>query len=69
MVSFPRNPALVQCNWAIWAQFGPKFCNRILQAIMSYDILSKNFEKLLYDGIQYLDQSNVGQFTQKIPSM
>ena len=34
---------------------------------MSYDILSKNFEMLLYDGIQYLDQSNVCQFTQKIP--
>ena len=34
---------------------------------MSYDILSKNFEMLLYDGIQYLDQSNVSQFTQKIP--
>ena len=33
---------------------------------MSYDILSKNFEMLLYDGIQYLDQSNVSQFTQKI---
>ena len=34
---------------------------------MSYDILSKNFEMLLYDGIQYLDQSNVSQFTQKTP--
>ena len=34
---------------------------------MSYDILSKNFEMLLYDGIQYLDQSNVSQFTQKCP--
>ena len=34
---------------------------------MSYDILSKNFEMLLYDGIQCLDQSNVSQFTQKIP--
>ena len=34
---------------------------------MSYDILSKNFEKLLYNGIQYLDQNNVSQFTQKIP--
>ena len=33
---------------------------------MSYDILFKNFEMLLYDGIQYLDQSNVSQFTQKI---
>ena len=33
---------------------------------MSYDILSKNFEMLLYDVIQYLDQSNVSQFTQKI---
>ena len=33
---------------------------------MSYDILSKNFEMLLYDGIQYLDQRNISQFTQKI---
>ena len=30
-------------------------------------MLSKMFEMLLYDGIQYLDQSNVRQFTQKIP--
>ena len=35
---------------------------------MSHDILSRNFEILLYGGIQYLDQSNVSQFTQKIPS-
>ena len=34
---------------------------------MSYDIVSKNFEMLLYDRIQYLDQSNVSQFTQKFP--
>ena len=33
---------------------------------MSYDILSKIFKMLPYDGIQYLDQSNVSQFTQKI---
>ena len=33
---------------------------------MSHDMLSKNFEMLMYDGIQYLDQSNVSQFTQKI---
>ena len=36
---------------------------------MSHDMLSKNFEMLMYDGIQYLDQftqkSNVSQFTQK----
>ena len=31
---------------------------------MSHDMLSKNFEMLMYDGIQYLDQSNVSQFTQ-----
>ena len=30
---------------------------------MSHDMLSM----LSYDGIQYLDQSNVSQFTQKIP--
>ena len=35
---------------------------------MSYDILSKNFEMLLYDGIQYLDQGNVSQLTQNIHS-
>ena len=29
-------------------------------------MLSKVFEMLSYDGIQYLDQSNVCQFTQKI---
>ena len=34
---------------------------------MSYDMLSKIFKILLYDGIQYLDQRNVSQFTQKIP--
>ena len=34
---------------------------------MSYDILSKNFEMSLCDLIQYLDQSNVSQLTQKIP--
>ena len=33
---------------------------------MSYDILSRNFEMLLHDGIQYLDQTNVSQFTPKI---
>ena len=33
---------------------------------MSYDVLSKNLKMLLYDVIQYLDQSNVSQFTQKI---
>ena len=33
---------------------------------MFYDILSKNFEMLLYDGIQRLDQSNISRFTQKI---
>ena len=33
---------------------------------MSYDILSKNFEMLLYDGIQHLDQRNASRFTQKI---
>ena len=33
---------------------------------MSHDMLSKNFEMLLYVGIQYLNQSNVSQFTQKI---
>ena len=36
---------------------------------MSHDMPSKNFEMLMYDGIQYLDQftqkSNVSQFTQK----
>ena len=30
-------------------------------------MLSKIFEMSWYDGIQYLDQSNVSQFTQKIP--
>ena len=30
-------------------------------------MLSKIFEILSYDGIQYLDQSNVSQFTQKLP--
>ena len=29
-------------------------------------MLSKNFEMLSYDGIQYLDQSNVCQFNQKM---
>ena len=38
----------------------------MLQAIESHDMLSKNFEMLLYVGIQYLNQSNVSQFTQKI---
>ena len=38
----------------------------MLQAIESHDMLSKNFEMLLYVGIQYLKQSNVSQFTQKI---
>ena len=33
---------------------------------MSHGMLSKIFEMLSYDGIQYLDQSNNGQFTQKI---
>ena len=33
---------------------------------MSHDMLSKIFKMLPYDGIQYLDQSNVSQFTQKI---
>ena len=31
------------------------------------DMLSKILEMLSYDGIQYLDQSNVSQFTTKIP--
>ena len=47
-------------------QFEPKLCNLISQAIMSQGMLSKIFEMLSYDGIQYLDQSNNGQFTQKI---
>ena len=34
---------------------------------MSHDMLCKIFEMLLYDGIQHLDQSNVSQFTQKVP--
>ena len=33
---------------------------------MSHGMLSKIFEMLSYDRIQYLDQSNNGQFTQKI---
>ena len=37
------------------------------QAIVSYDMLSENFEMLQYDEIQYLDQSNVSQFNLKIP--
>ena len=40
----------------------------MVQAIASHDMLSENFEMLYYDGIQYLDQSNVSQFTQKFPS-
>ena len=47
-------------------QFEQKLCNLISQAIMSHGMLSKIFEMLSYDGIQYLDQSNNGQFTQKI---
>ena len=35
----------------------------MLQVIVSHDNVSENE----YDGIQYLDQSNVSQFTQKIP--
>ena len=31
-------------------------------------MLSRIFEMLSYDGIQYLDQSNVSQFIQKFPS-
>ena len=35
---------------------------------MYHDMLSKNFEILKsYDGIQYLDQSNVSQSTKKRP--
>ena len=37
------------------------------QAIRSHDMLFEKFEIFYYDGIQYLDQSNVCQFTQKIP--
>ena len=37
------------------------------QAIVPHDMLPENFEMLQYDGIKYLDQSNVSQFTQKIP--
>ena len=33
---------------------------------LSDDMLSKIFEMLSNDGIQYLDQSKVSQFTQKI---
>ena len=33
---------------------------------MSHGMLSKIFEMLSYDRIQYSDQSNNGQFTQKI---
>ena len=47
-------------------QFEPKLCNLISQAIMSHGMLSKIFEMLSYDRIQYSDQSNNGQFTQKI---
>ena len=36
------------------------------QAIRSHDMLFEKFEIFYYDGIQYLDQSNVCQFTQKI---
>ena len=35
--------------------------------MMSYDMVSKIFGMLPYDGIQYLDQNNAGQSTQKIP--
>ena len=37
------------------------------QAIRSHEMLSEKFEKFYYDEIQYLDQSDVFQFTQKIP--
>ena len=50
---------LYQCNWAIWVQFGSKLCNLMFQLILSYDLLSENFEMLQYDEIQQLDQSNV----------
>ena len=36
------------------------------QAIRSHDMLFEKFEIFYYDGIQYLDQSNVCQFTQNI---
>ena len=36
------------------------------QAIRSHDMPFEKFEIFFYDGIQYLDQSNVCQFTQKI---
>ena len=38
------------------------------QAIRSHDMLFEKFEIFYYDGIQYLDQSNVCQLTQKSPS-
>ena len=49
-------------------QFGRKLSNLMSQAIKSHDMLFKKFEIFYYDGIQYLDQSNVCQLTQKSPS-
>ena len=46
-------------------QFKPKLCNLMSQAIRSHDMLFEKFEIFYYDGIQYLDQSNVCQFSQK----
>ena len=43
-----------------------KLCNLMSQAIRSHDMVFEKFEIFYYDGIQYLDQSNVCQFTQKI---
>ena len=39
----------------------------MFQAIKSHDTLSENIKIFYYHGIQYLDQSNVCQFTQTIP--
>ena len=55
-------------SFSATGKFGPKLCNLMSQAIRSYDMLSEKFEIFYYDGIQYLDQSNVCQFTPKIPS-
>ena len=52
---------------AIW-KFGPKLGKLLLQAIISHDMLSEDFEMLQYDGIQYLDRTYRKKFTQKVPS-
>ena len=61
LVSFPSNPVLVNLG-----NLSP-ILGRNFATLYQLCLMICSLRNSWYDGIQYLDQTNVSQFTQKIP--